>query len=412
MFATEPEVAAIPRGLDAMKPGPQLASILSTMDIDRLSGRDAVIFARAQQRQISHEQARQYRALSRVGDLYEETGDPDMPEFAAVETGAALTWTRRTADREMGFAYEITKRHPALFDALSGGSLDVPKVRTILRGVGHLDVDVANRTIAMILVEAPSLTTGQIAARLRRLTIEADPEAANNAYEEGVANAKVWSQLEPDGTGTMISTGMEAADVARASSNIDRLARQMREQGDDRPMDKLRAVAFARLLRGEAEANLQRGHVKITGDLATLADLDDLPGDLPGYGAIAADILRQIANQQRDGLWSYEITDHETGEVYVGTTSRRPTARQRRQIAARYPTCIHPTCRRPIAQCDVDHTRDWIEGGLTTLCNLAPLCRYHHRNKHTTRWTYRRLADGTIEWTSQFGLTYLTQPPP
>lgn len=210
----------------------------------------------------------------------------------------------------------------------------------------------------------------------------------------------------------MISTGMEAADLARASSNIDRLARQMRERGDDRPMDKLRAVAFARLLRGEAEANLQRGHVKITGDLATLADLDDLPGDLPGYGAIAADILRQIANQQRDGLWSYEITDHETGEVYVGTTSRRPTVRQRRQIAARYPTCIHPTCRRPIAQCDVDHTRDWIEGGLTTLCNLAPLCRYHHRNKHTTRWRYRRLADGTIEWTSQFGLTYLTHPPP
>lgn len=412
MFATELEVAGIPRGLDAIEPGPQLAAILSTIDVDRLSGRDAVLFARAQQRQISHEQARQYQALSRVGDLYQETGDLDMPEFAAVETGAALTWTRRTADREMGVAYEITKRHPALFDALSEGSIDVPKVRTILRGVGHLDADIANKTIAMVLVEAPSLTTGQIAARLRRLAIEADPETAKNAYEEGVANAKVCSQLEPDGTGTMISTGMEAADLALASSNIDRLARQMREQGDDRPIDKLRAVAFARLLRGEAGANPQRGHVKIIGDLATLADLDELPGDLSGYGPIAADILRQIAKQQREGLWSYEITDPETGEVYVGTTSRRPTVHQKRQIAARYPTCIHPTCRRPVAQCDVDHTEDRVKGGLTTLCNLAPLCRYHHRNKHKTRWTYRRVADGTIEWTSQFGLTYLTHPPP
>lgn len=412
MFATQLEVAGIPRGLDAMKPGPQLAAILSTIDVDRLSGRDAVIFARAQQRQISHEQARQYRALSRVGDLYEETGDPDMPEFAAVEAGAALTWTPRTADREMGVAYEIVKRHPALIDALSEGAIDVPKVRTMLRGVGHLDVDVANRAIAMILTEAPSLTTGQIATRLRRLAIEADPEAAKNEYEEGIANAKVCSQLEPDGTGTMISTGMEAADLALASSNIDRLARQMRDQGDDRPMDKLRALAFAKLLRGEAGPNPQRGHVRITGDLATLADLDDLPGDLSGYGPVAADILRQIANQQRDGLWSYEIKDPRTGEFYVGTTSRRPTARQKRQIAARYPTCVHPTCRRPVAQCDVDHTEDRAKGGLTTLCNLAPLCRYHHRNKHKTSWRYRKLADGTIEWTSQFGLIYLTHPPP
>ena len=412
MFATDLEVAGLPRGLEAVEPGPQLAAILSTIDVDRLSGRDAVIFARTQQRQISHEQARQYRALSRVGDLYEEIGDPDMPEFAAVETGAALTWTRRTADREMGVAYEIVKRHPALFDSLSDGSIDVPKVRTILRGVGHLDVDVSNKAIALILAEAPALTTGQIAARLRRLAIEADPEAAKKAYDEGVAEAKVWSQIEPDGTGTMVSTGMEATDLALATSNIERLARQMREAGDDRPIDKLRAVAFAILLRGEAGSNSQRGHTKITGDIATLADLDDLPGNLSGYGAIAADILRGIADQQRDALWSYEITDPKTGEVYVGTTSRRPTVRLRQQIAARYPTCVHPTCRRPVAQCDVDHTENWAAGGLTTLCNLAPLCRYHHRNKHTTSWTYRKLADGTIEWTSQFGLKYLTHPPP
>ena len=412
MFVTELEAASIPRGLDAMGPGPHLAASLSSIDVDRLSGREAVIFARAQQRQISHEQARQYRALSRVGDLYAETGDPDMPEFAAVETGAALTWTRRTADREMGVAYEIVKRHPALFDSLSEGSIDVPKVRTILRGVGHLEDDVANRAIALILAEAPELTTGQIAARLRKLAIEADSEAAKKAYEDGVADAKVYSQLESDGTGTIVATGMEADDLALATSNIDRLARQMREAGDDRPIDKLRAVAFARLLGGEADTRPRRGQVTITGDLATLADLDDLPGDLSGYGAIAADILRQIASQQRDGRWTYEITDPKTGEIYVGTTARRPTPRLRRQIAARYPTCVHPTCRRPVAQCDVDHSEDWVNGGLTTLCNLAPLCRYHHRNKHKTSWRYRKLTDGTIEWTSQFGLKYLTHPPP
>lgn len=412
MFATEVEPTTIPQGLDEMEPGPFLSAILASIDVDTLTGRAAVIFARAQQRQISHEQARHYQALSRVNDLYLETGDPDMPEFAAVETGAAMTWTRRTADREMGVAYDIVKRHPALFEALRRGLIDVPKTRTILRGLAHADVEVADMTIALILPEAPGLTTGQIASRLRRLVIEADPEKAREVYEEAVADARVWAQIQPDGSGTMVATGLEAEDLAAGSENIERLARKLREAGDDRPMDKLRSIAFALLLRGEPDLHARRGTVRITGDLATLRDLDDLPGELDGYGLVNADILRQIVSRQHDTVWEYEIIDRETGEIHVGTLSRRPTAGQRRQLRARYKTCINPTCRRPVARCDIDHTEDWVKGGLTTLCNLAPLCRYHHRNKHKTSWSYRKLADGTIEWTSQFGLKYLTHPPP
>jgi len=51
----------IPRGLDSMPPGPQLGAILSSIDIEQLEGRDAILFARAQRRQISHEQARRDR---------------------------------------------------------------------------------------------------------------------------------------------------------------------------------------------------------------------------------------------------------------------------------------------------------------------------------------------------------------
>jgi len=59
----------IPAGLDGMTPGPRLGAILSTIDIEGLSGREAVLFARAQNRQIAHDQARAYRALSRVADV-------------------------------------------------------------------------------------------------------------------------------------------------------------------------------------------------------------------------------------------------------------------------------------------------------------------------------------------------------
>ncbi|MGD2043624.1 MAG: DUF222 domain-containing protein, partial [Acidimicrobiia bacterium] len=201
------EVAGIPKGLDEMAPGPALAGFLASIDVEKLSGRDAVIFTRAQQRQISHDQARQYRALARISELYAEEG-PEAQEFASAEVGAALTYTRRRADSEIGIADDVSRRYPSLIAALECGSIDGAKVRTILRGVGHVDIEVGRKAIARILPEAPGLTTGQIAARLRRLLIEADPEEAKKAYDRGRAEARVWSGLEPDGTGTMISTGM------------------------------------------------------------------------------------------------------------------------------------------------------------------------------------------------------------
>jgi hypothetical protein len=148
MFATEHESAGIPQGVDVMAPGPRLATILSTVDVERLEGAEAVLFARAQQRQISHDQARQYRALSRVADLYiEESTDYDLHEFAAAETGAALTLTRRAADREMGYANDIVKRYPKLLSALETGSVDLAKVSTMIRGVRHVDDDLAPRCL-------------------------------------------------------------------------------------------------------------------------------------------------------------------------------------------------------------------------------------------------------------------------
>jgi hypothetical protein len=412
MFATGQDVAGIPRGLDAMPPGPQLAAMLSSIDVEGLEGRDVILFARAQQRQISHDQARQYRALSRVGDLYtEDATDHDIYEFAAAETGAALTLTRRAADREMSYAHDIVKRYPALLQALETGQVDLAKVRTMIHGVGHVDDEVANSALAGLLPDAPSLTTGQIRSRLRRLVIEADPEEAKKAYEDGVAQARVWSTLEPDGTGMMIATGMEAHDLAAANRNINGIARRRKNDGDTRSIDKIRSEVFAELLTCEISPSAKLAGVNITGDLATLQRLNDKTGYLEGFGPVHADILRQIVDEQHDATWTYEITDPETGEVYVGTTSRRPTVKQQRQLRARYKTCVFPGCRFAAAQCDIDHTKDRLFGGLTTLCNLAPLCRFHHRLKHQTKWTYRKLPRGAIEWTSQFELKYVTHPP-
>ena len=46
-------------------------------------------------------------------------------------------------------------------------------------------------------------------------------------------------------------------------------------------------------------------------------------------------------------------------------------------------------------------------GGPTCPCNLAPLCRRHHRIKTHGAWTYRTIEPGTYLWTSKHGYQYL-----
>jgi hypothetical protein len=79
--------------------------------------------------------------------------------------------------------------------------------------------------------------------------------------------------------------------------------------------------------------------------------------------------------------------------------------------AARDVTCRFPGCRRPAVGCDLDHTRRYPDGP-TCPCDLAALCRHHHRLKHETGWTVSQDAHGVLTWTSPTGHVYRTHPPP
>jgi hypothetical protein len=160
------------------------------------------------------------------------------------------------------------------------------------------------------------------------LVIEADTDAAKMAYEEGVARARVWSTLEPDGTGTMISTGMEAHDLAAANRNINGLARQRENNGDSRSIDEIRSGVFAQLLTGRIIPNGKKAEVNITGDLTTLGGHDDDTDHLGGF--------RPFTPTSCDRSWTDSTTppgplragSRKPVKVFVGTTSRRPTAEQ------------------------------------------------------------------------------------
>jgi hypothetical protein len=87
-----------------------------------------------------------------------------------------------------------------------------------------------------------------------------------------------------------------------------------------------------------------------------------------------------------------------------------PSRKLRHKIHARTPTCSYWGCRRPAAQCDDDHTCPWQAGGLTCQCNLAPLCRRHHRMKQRDGWHLEQPEPGIMVWRTPGRRTYVTTP--
>jgi len=88
--------------------------------------------------------------------------------------------------------------------------------------------------------------------------------------------------------------------------------------------------------------------------------------------------------------------------------------RLREHVQHRDGSCVFPWCTRPARLADCDHIHAHGKGGRTCTCNLAALCRPHHRLKthgHAgTHWTYTMLEPGTYLWSSPHGLKLMRDP--
>ena len=81
--------------------------------------------------------------------------------------------------------------------------------------------------------------------------------------------------------------------------------------------------------------------------------------------------------------------------------------RLQEQALLRDHTCVFPWCNAPARTADCDHVVAHGDGGPTCSCNLAPLCRRHHRLKTHATWTYTSVSPGTYLWSSPHGYQFL-----
>ena len=129
-----------------------------------------------------------------------------------------------------------------------------------------------------------------------------------------------------------------------------------------------------------------------------------LPGPLPWLaGPQAAASLRSLTL-----TWTPVIRgpcDHARAEDHY-----RPGRLTQHLVRARNTRCTAPGCGQPAARCDLDHTEPWEHGGPTCPCNLAPLCRRHHRCKQAEGWRLEQPEPGVLVWRTPSGRSYVTTP--
>ncbi|WP_196073393.1 DUF222 domain-containing protein [Nakamurella alba] len=153
----------------------------------------------------------------------------------------------------------------------------------------------------------------------------------------------------------------------------------------------------------------------ITISLEALAGLADHPGDMSGFGCISPDLARQLLKAANS--ITLLVIDPETGAP-VGVSDRVyvPPGSLRRKVMLLTQTCSWVGCNRKAERCDIDHGEPFdhdnpAAGGKTTLRNLRPLCRFHHRLKTLTAWTITEHDDRSATLVSALGRTTRRPPP-
>src|SRR5215472_16919057 len=209
------------------------------------------------------------------------------------------------------------------------------------------------------------------------------------------------------------------------------------------------------------------GTVNLTMPLTTWLGLSDAPGNASGYGPLDASDSRDLAHAlaaRAGNRWCLTFTDvrgrpvahgcarngppedHGHGDradarsragpgsrSHAGRTGDRwtfaitllpgsacdhagetagyqPSPALRHLVETRHGTCVFPGCRRSAARCDKDHTVPYDQGGKTCLCNLAPLCRWHHRCKQAAGWRLAQPEPGVLVWQTPSGRAYTITP--
>jgi hypothetical protein len=283
---------------------------------------------------------------------------------AAGELAAVAELSRRRADEV------ATGADPHLAEHV-GDELAVSLTLTA-RGADHL-LDFAARLDRLPRTRA-ALAAGEI-DRSKAYVIADEVSCLDHAHATAVEAAVI-------GRAPGQTTGQLRASARRPMLAADPAA-------TDRHREKAEKEARVEVWSEPSGTAALAGAVNLTMPLSSSLGASGQPGEVADFGPVAV----------RDCLHERESVGYQ------------PSPTLRHGIRVRPRTCSFPGCRRPAARCDQDHTVPYDQGVRTCECNLAPLCRRHHRAKQVQGWLLDQPEPGVLAWTLPHGRSYQVQPP-
>ena len=372
-------------------------------------------------------------------------GCPSVAEFCVAELGAALGISSTVAKKLIGHALELRHRLPRLWAQVQSGAVPAWRARLVAEATIHatpaLTVEAARWVDAQVAAVAGRIGSTQLA----RLVAEAITRFELAGADPAADPEDGWRHVDPRHAtldrddvhfaGTMhLEADLDLADALDLDRALAHGAALRKALGSTDSLDVRRAAALGDLARTQTALDLHaRGRVSTT-------DQDGLPaarevvlhahftaesvdegrtafgptGRLEeGQRLLLLDQVRAWCGDSRTRVTVKPVIDLDA--ELTAPTYEIPD-RIREQVILRDRTCVFPWCTRLARACDVDHVDEYDhdaepEGrpqpGPTATSNLAALCRFHHRLKTFTAWTYRITAPGVIVWRSPHGHRYL-----
>ncbi|WP_244928704.1 HNH endonuclease signature motif containing protein [Nocardioides sp. W7] len=348
-------------------------------------------------------------------------GAPLISEFSVLEFAAALGLSTDAGRIHLGDAVELAHRLPNLYGRVQALDLPVWKARRIAKATNDLPMEGAAYVDAHLHAVAHKVSIAQLDRTVEEARVTYDPAEAR-ARREAAFEKRHFDidrqQVSFDGTVDVHGT-LDLADALDLEDAVARRARELGQLGLDVPVDIRRSIAVGDLARRQLSLELNTGEPAADDPRRkrprqVLLHVHLSEAALAGAGnelhLARVEETRSFVSAEQVKTWCangdtqvvvkpvIDLADHVHVDAY-----ETPDRLRERQVLLQH-SCVFPWCRKPARRCDCDHIDPAARGGPTCDCNIAPLCRRHHRAKTHTRWRYDKLDETTFVWQSPNGL--------